>query len=128
MFRAFHKRGWRSAIGLIAAYALVLQAFLAYSMASQAAAQGDDSPYSGSFFVLCTSQDDASAADHAGTPVKPVTHCPICTLSVSAAATLPGAWLPIFLPGWQVVSAAQTPFVFIPYAPRPHSRGPPATV
>ena len=45
-------------------------------------------PYSGSFFVICTSQDDASAG-HGGAPAKPVTHCPICIVSASAAATLP---------------------------------------
>jgi hypothetical protein len=123
---AFRNRGWRGAIGLIAAYALVLQAFLAYSMASQAAAQGDG-PYSGSFFIVCTSQDDA-AAGHAGAPAKPVTHCPICILSASAAATLPDiARLPLSPPSPHFVSAARTPFILIAYASRPHSRGPPAT-
>ena len=57
MFGAFHRRGWRGAIGLIAAYALVLQAALAYSMASQAAAQ-DSSSSAGDVFVLCTAQDN----------------------------------------------------------------------
>jgi hypothetical protein len=72
-------RGWRRAIGLIAAYALVLQAFLAYSIASQAAGQGS-AALSGVFFVLCASQDNAEATDISGA-VKPNTHCPICTLS-----------------------------------------------
>jgi len=107
MFGAFHKRGWRGVIGLITAYALVLQAFLAYSMASQAAAHGD-APYSGSFFVICTSQDGAVAVDGAGTPVKPFTHCPICTLSASAAVTLPD---PASLPIWQAAMMERTPFV-----------------
>ena len=87
VFRAFHKRGWRGAVGLIAAYALVLQGFLAYSIASQAAVQGN-SPYTGSFFVICISHDAAADGD-TGAPVKPVTHCPICTLAASAVATLP---------------------------------------
>ena len=38
MFGGGHRRGWRGAIGLIAAYALVLQAFLAYSIAVPATA------------------------------------------------------------------------------------------
>ena len=107
MFGAFHKRGWRGGIGLIAAYALVLQAFLAYSMATQAAAQGD-SPYSGSFFVICTSQDGVMGVDGAGAPAKPVTHCPICTLSVTAAATLPD---PVLLPLWQATFSEPTEFI-----------------
>ena len=127
MFGAIHKRGWQGVIGLIAAYALVLQAFLAYSIATQAAAHGD-SPYSGSFFVICTSQDNA-ALDGAGVPVKPTTHCPICTLSASAAGTLPNlVSLPTLLPIWQSVSAEQTPFVLGQYATKPHSRGPPTII
>ncbi len=54
---AFRQRGWRGAIGLIAAYALVLQAFLAYSTATQATAQ-DPSSIAANLFVLCTSQDN----------------------------------------------------------------------
>jgi hypothetical protein len=88
MFRAFHQRMGRRAIGLIAAYALVLQAFLSYSLASQAAVQGDSS-HSALFFVICSSEDGGAAPDGAGAPVKSGAHCPICTLSASAAATLP---------------------------------------
>ena len=43
MFEALKKRGWRGAVGLITAYAFVLQAFLAYSVASRAAVRGDNS-------------------------------------------------------------------------------------
>ena len=107
MVGAFHKRGWRGAIGLIAAYALVLQACLAYSMASQAAAQSAAAD-SDSFFVICTSQDGMPVPDDAGAPVKPMTHCPICTLSASAAAMLPD---PVSLPVWQAAMTARTPFV-----------------
>ena len=109
MFGAFHKRGWRGAIGLIAAYAIVLQAFLAYSMASQAAAQ-NASAYTGAFFVLCTSQDNPNAQHDDGAPLKLNTHRPVCTLSGSEAATLPD---PVSLPIWQGVAAGRTPFVSI---------------
>lgn len=89
MFRGSHKRVWRGAIGLIAAYALVLQVFLGYSVASQAAAQGD-APYADAFFVICASHHGVAAADDAGVPKPvPAAHCPICTLSSVTAATLP---------------------------------------
>ena len=88
------RRGWRGAIGLIAAYALVLQAFLAYGMASQAAAHGD-SPDSGAFLRDLHHAGQRRGCGRTGVPVKPVTHCPICTLSGSAAATLPP---PVSLP------------------------------
>jgi hypothetical protein len=107
MFGLSHKRVWRGAIGLIAAYALVLQAFLAYGMATQAAAQ-DDPSYSGLFFVICASHDGAAAADGADVPAKRAAHCPICTLSSSAAATLPD---PNLLPIWQAALAERTNFV-----------------
>jgi hypothetical protein len=106
MFEAFHKRGWRGAIGLAAAYALVLQAFLAYAVVSQAAAQGNALD-SNSLFALCISHDGPAAADDAGAPVKPAAHCPICTLSATAA-TLPG---PVGLPGWQAAMAERTLFI-----------------
>jgi hypothetical protein len=96
MLRSIHKRVWRGGIGLIAAYALVLQAFLPYSVTTQAAAQGDPT-YSGSSFVICVSHDNAAAGDGADVPAKQAAHCPICTLSSSSAATLPD---PVLLPVW----------------------------
>jgi hypothetical protein len=108
MFRAFHKRGWRGAVGLIAAYAIVLQAFLAYSTASQAAAR-DAASDAAAFFVLCTAQDNSAAPHGDGGPL-PGTHCPICTLSGSGAATLPD---PGSLPVWQGVAAGPTSFVSV---------------
>jgi Protein of unknown function (DUF2946) len=107
MYWAICRRGLRGAVGLIAAYALVLQAFFAYSIATQAAAQGNSS---GSFFVICVNSDDAVTMDGMDAPVKPGTHCPICTLSGSAAATLPETAV---LPAWQAVSAGRTPFVSV---------------
>jgi hypothetical protein len=86
MFGAFNKRGRRGVIGLIAAYALVLQAFLSYSVVPLAASA--DSPDSGSFFVLCA-HDNGSAPNDTGSPVQPVAHCPICTLAASSAAIVP---------------------------------------
>jgi hypothetical protein len=105
MLKAFWKRGWRGAVGLTAGYALVLQAFLVYGMATQAAAEGD-SPYSGSFFVFCFSDDGAGTPDGAAAPIKLKTHCPICTLS--PAATLPE---PLGPPIAQAVRAERTAFV-----------------
>src|ERR1700709_2261092 len=109
MFRAFHKRGWRGAVGLIALYALLLQAFLAGSLAAQAAAQGDPS-YSGSLFVICTVHDDGATVDGAHAPAKQAAHCPICTFSASAAGLLPE---PELLPIRQDVAAGRTPFVSV---------------
>jgi hypothetical protein len=85
MFEALKKRGWRGAVGLITAYAFVLQAFLAYSVASQAAVRGDSS---GAFSVICINDDTGARADAPGAPVQP-THCPICTLTASASLIAP---------------------------------------
>jgi hypothetical protein len=85
MLRGFYKSGWRGAVGLIAAYALVLQAFLAYGMASQAAAQ--DASLDSGAFIICVSHDADPASGGADVPVKHA-HCPICTLSGSSAAVL----------------------------------------
>ena len=60
MFGGGHRRGWRGAICLIAAYALVLQAFLAYSIAVPATAQ-DSSSYAD--FFLCAPQDHSDTPD-----------------------------------------------------------------
>jgi hypothetical protein len=130
MFGAFHKRGWRGAVGLIAAYALVLQAFLTYSMANQTAAQ-DSSSYAEAFVVLCTSQDSPDVQHGDGAPSKPHAHCPVCTLSGSGAATLPD---PESLSGWQIASAERVPFVstaaciFFHQARAGLSRAPPQNV
>src|SRR3954467_1715144 len=109
MFCGIQQRGWRGAIGMIAAYALVLQAFLAYSMATQAAAQNPAS-FSGAFFVICLSQDAPDASHHGDAKLKLNTHCPICTLASFAAATLPD---PVALPGLPAALTARTTFVSI---------------
>ena len=97
MFGALKKRGWRGAVGLVASYALVLQAFLAYSAASQAAVHGDSS---GAFFVICISDDADARVDAPSAPVQPTTHCPICTLTASAPLIAPDlAELPMWQPG-----------------------------
>ena len=125
MFGAFQKRGWRGAIGLIAIYALLLQAFLAYGMAAQAAAQGDST---NAFFVICTSHDGAVALDGADAPARPAAHCPICTLSASTTATLP---TPISLPLRHDIGPERTPAVSDVARGSPHearaglSRAPP---
>ena len=62
MFEIFKKPGWRGAVGLITSYAFVLQAFLAYSIASQADVHGDSS---GAFFIVCISDDTGVRSGHA---------------------------------------------------------------
>ena len=74
--------------GLLAAYALLLQSFFAISIATQAAAH-DPAQASGIFFVICSADDNAPAADDAGVQPKPRTHCPVCTLSASGTGVLP---------------------------------------
>ena len=105
MSGAFRMRCWRGAIGLIAAYALVLQAFLAYSLAAKAVAQ-DASAASEAFFVLCVSNDSAAASHDADAPAKPNTHCPICTLSSAGAGLLPD---PVAMPIRQMALAQPPP-------------------
>jgi Protein of unknown function (DUF2946) len=107
MYGAICRRGLRGVVGLIAAYAIVLQAFFAYSIATQAAVQGNSS---GSFFVICVNSDDAGRMDGMGAPVKPGTHCPICTLSSPQAATVPDF---AALPAWQAASAERAPFASV---------------
>jgi hypothetical protein len=103
MSEALFHRGWRAAVGLIAAYALVLQALLAYSIAAQAAANGD---VSGSFFVICKSDSDGTTVD--GAPAKPSTHCPVCTLAHDVAGPVPDV---AALPLAPAVVSQSTPFV-----------------
>jgi hypothetical protein len=123
MVAAFRNVSWRGAIGLIAAYALVLQAFFAYGMATQASAHD-----SGELFVICLSQDSTTAADPAATPVP---HCPACTIPGLTAATLPD---PFSLPVWQPPVVGRTPFasaaalIFFHSARSGLSRGPPQNV
>lgn len=105
MFEAFYQRGWRAAVSLIAAYALVLQALLAYSIAAHAAASGD---VSGSFFVICKNDSDGTAGEGAAAPAKPATHCPVCTLSHSTSGIAPAV---AELPLPHAVRAQLTPFV-----------------
>jgi len=105
MFRGLFHRGWRAAVGLIAAYALVLQALLAYSIAAQAAASGD---VSGAFFVICKTDSDGAAGEGGAAPAKPSTHCPICTLAHDTAGFVPAA---LELPLPHAVVSQSTPFV-----------------
>jgi hypothetical protein len=109
MSGAILKRSWRGTVGLIAAYALVLQAFLAYGMTSQVAATGD-TLYSSAFFVICVSHDTDLALDDADVPVKPAAHCPVCTLSGSTGAVLPE---PMSLHVQQAALVERTPFVSV---------------
>ena len=105
MSGALKKRGWRGAVGLVASYALVLQAFLAYSVASQAAVHGDSS---GAFFVICINDDIDARAEAPSAPVQPTTHCPTCTLTATAPLIVPDL---VELPLWQSSLKRWTPFL-----------------
>jgi hypothetical protein len=105
VFPELRKHFWRRAIGLIAAYAFLLQSFLALSMVTQAAAAGSLS-HGGTFFVLCLS-DDSAAKDDTGAPAKLVTHCPACTLAASSGV----APEPVALPEQLAYAEQRTPFV-----------------
>jgi len=109
MFRRFNQRGWRGVIGMIAAYALVLQAFLAYSLATQAAAQ-DPASFSGAFFVICSSHDTSDAPDGDQAKLKLNTHCPICTAASFSAATVPDV---VALPGLPAALSVRLAFVSV---------------
>ena len=85
----------RGIVSLIAAYAIVLQAFFAFSVASEAAASGNQS---GTFFVFCSASAQSASLDQSGTPTKTITHCPICTLTVSSGAAVPDS---VVVPHWQ---------------------------
>ncbi|WP_068021315.1 DUF2946 family protein [Rhodoplanes sp. Z2-YC6860] len=94
---------------MIAAYALVLQAFLAYSMATQAAAQ-DPASFSGAFFVICSSHDASDAPDGDQAKLKLNTHCPICTTASFGAATVPDV---VALPGTPAAFSVRLAFVSV---------------
>jgi hypothetical protein len=96
----FNTFKWRRAVGLIAAYAFVLQAFLAVSVVTRAAAV--DPAHAGIAFILCATNDPGAASGEAGAPVKSDAHCPICILAASAGGALPDA---IILPVWQRADA-----------------------
>jgi hypothetical protein len=103
----FKKLRWRGLTALVAAYALVLQGFLAYSIATQAATQ--DSPY-GAFFNICSSHAPDGTAQDTDAPAKPDTHCPICTVSASNVALLPE---PVLIPSRRGGLTQEQAFVFV---------------
>ena len=121
---------WRRAIGLIAAYVLVVQSTLAIGLVTRAATPGDSS-FSGMFFVICSGADEAAAQGDTGAPVTHATHCPVCILAASAGGIAPYA---MALPVLQAVTAAPISTVAAANGVSPHyaraglSRAPPATV
>jgi hypothetical protein len=79
-----YKRRWlRGLTGLVVAYALIVQGFLAISAAAQSPASSADT-----LFVIC-SHDGAGAAQDDGSPVRPDIHCPLCTPAVCGFALAP---------------------------------------
>jgi hypothetical protein len=83
------RRGkWRGLVGLIAAYALALQAILGLVSLSQAnpndGLQGSDA-----LFVLCSHDASADAGAADGAPGKADVHCPLCTLAACTTALAP---------------------------------------
>ncbi len=127
MAQTFRQGRWRGAIGLIAAYALVLQALAATVVATQAAARGGTLG-SASAFAICTSHDVAKP-DRSNAPMTPGAHCPICTLPAFAAATLPETTVLLPPPpAPRSASVLRHLVVASAYAVRPGSRGPPQAV
>ena len=119
---------WRRVIGLIAAYALVLQSTLAVALVTAAAPA--DPAFSGTFFVICTADDGVAPGD-AGAPVKHATHCPICILAASAGGL--AAQVPVLAVPHEAIAVAAA-FVSAPHGAFSHppraglSRAPPPTV
>jgi hypothetical protein len=108
VFPNLPKHFCRRAIGVIALYAFLLQSFLALTMVTQAAAAGTLS-HGGTAFVLCLTDDNGGEdTDVNGAPAKPVTHCPVCTISSSAGGLVPE---PAVLPTQVSYIAQRTPFV-----------------
>ena len=130
VLEAIRKRGWRRAVGLIAAYALALQAFLAHAALAQAAATGALSQ-GGAFFIVCVSHDGDAVPGDAGAPVKTASHCPTCTLAAGAGGIVPDA---VPLPKWRPGASEQASPVsvangiFIHRARAGLTRAPPAMV
>jgi hypothetical protein len=83
----FKKLRWRGLTAFVAAYALVLQAFLAYGIAAGAAAQNPAAPDS-AVFVICSHLDTGTSPD-TDKPVVPSSHCPLCTLAIAGVALPP---------------------------------------
>jgi hypothetical protein len=110
MARVFRKSiRWRGIAAIVAVYGLVLQAFFAYSIATQAAAQ-DPTADGGAFFVICASHADGDALPTTDAPAHTNTHCPICTLAASGAALLPD---PAAIPSRHDVLRRRTGFVAV---------------
>jgi hypothetical protein len=99
-------KGWRSAVALTIGYALLLQVFFAYALASRAAA--DPSVFDGSFFSLCLTHDDAGDLTGTSAPTTSGAHCLTCIVSASATATLPD---PVPLPQRTASVTAPAPFM-----------------
>lgn len=89
MTGAFSREHWRAAIGLIAAYAIALQAlFAAFAPLPANAAAGTADPLS----ILCLSFHSEAPVpgdpDGPAHPASHVVHCVLCG-SIAAGATLP---------------------------------------
>lgn len=87
MFDPVKKRVWRGLTALVVAYALVLQAFLATSLASQAAAQDPSAP--DALFIICSHDGSGGTQADDGVPRPDHVHCPACTLAACATALAP---------------------------------------
>ena len=124
MAQTFRQGSWRGAIGLIAAYALVLQALAAAVVVTRAAAWGAP-PDAASLSAICAAHDDGVPVD-GGAPATSGVHCPACMLPAFAAATLPDAAAATPTPPVSQSSPALRQLVIASARTmRPASRGPP---
>jgi len=94
----------RGLTSMVIAYALVLQTFFAFSLATQAAIQN---PSAGdTLFVICA-HDDANAQSDTDKSTTAHVHCPLCTVASFASALTPD---PALLPLRVVAVAGQIQF------------------
>ena len=92
-----HERGWRGAVGLITAYAFVLQAFSGLQCRVTGCCARRQLAHTLS--VICINDDTKPPCPaDARAPARQPTHCPICTLTASASLIAPDL---VELPPWQ---------------------------
>jgi hypothetical protein len=107
MYRTFTASKWRRAIGLVLAYALLVQSTLALAIVTRGSVAVDPA-ISGAFFVICS--PNGGHPDGTGDPAPGAIggHCSFCVLSTAlAAATPPSAEFSPTAP-----AETSAPFVF----------------
>jgi hypothetical protein len=131
VFRTFTAFNWRRGIGLVLAYALLVQSTLALAIVTRASVSAD-SIVAGTFFIICSSNSDHSdPGDGSGPGMPAAGHCPVCVLSTAIAdGTVHPVALPLRRPVTRVavfsLDAAQATALHFPRSGL--TRGPPLPV